>query len=72
MFELLLVGVGKNSGRILAAVGLMLVILLPEMTCPVSGFVRVRPGTPDKSPLAHAVGMVWVAIRGFWSKRTPS
>ena len=34
----------------------MLVIWLPEMTCPVSGFVRVRPGTPEKSPLAHAVG----------------
>ena len=72
MFELELVGVGKNSGRIWAALGSMLVILLPEMTCPVSGFVRVKPVTPDKSPLAHAVGTVWVAIREFWSNRTPS
>ena len=46
----------------------MLVIWFPAYALPVRGLVRVRPGTPEKSPLAHAAGTVWVSIREFWAQ----
>ena len=65
IFELLLVGAGKKSLRIRAARGSMLVIWFPVYALPVRGLVRVKPGTPEKSPLAHAAGTVWVCDQGI-------